>query len=77
MMAPLSIAEVAVRRLSVLIGVLAVLVLGAGSAAAEPPLRLDDRVTDRAGVLGTDGVAQVEAAVERLRAERGVDLFVV
>jgi hypothetical protein len=79
MMAPLSIAEVAVRRLSVLIGigVLAGLVLGAGSAAAEPPMRLDDRVTDQAGVLGADGVAQVEEAVERLRAENGVDLFVV
>jgi hypothetical protein len=66
-----------VRRLSVLIAVLAVLMLGAGSAAAEPPMRLDDRVTDRAGVLGADGVAQVQAAIERLRAETGVDLFVV
>jgi TPM domain len=66
-----------VLRLSVLIGMLAALVLGAGSAAAEPPLRLDDRVTDRAGVLGPGGVAQVEEAVERLRSERGVDLFVV
>src|ERR687895_2011580 len=77
MMAPLSIAEVTVRRLSVLIAVLAVLMLGAGRAAAEPPMRLDDRVTDRAGVLGTDGVAQVQAAIERLRADTGVDLFVV
>src|SRR5918999_1365289 len=77
MMAPLSIAEVTVRRLSVLIAVLAVLMLGAGGAAAEPPMRLDDRVTDRAGVLGADGLAQVQAAIERLRADTGVDLFVV
>jgi hypothetical protein len=66
-----------VRRLSVLIGVLAVLVLGAGSAAADPPMRLDDRVTDRAGVLAPADVAQIQDAIERLRAENGVDLFVV
>jgi TPM domain len=77
MMAPCSIAEVAVRRLSVLIGVLAVLVLGAGSAAADPPMRLDDRVTDRAGVLTPNDVAEIQDAIQRLRAENGVDLFVV
>ncbi len=65
------------RRLSVLVGVLVVLVLGAGVAAAEPPLRLDDHVTDRAGALEPAQVAEVEAAVERLQAENGVDLFVV
>jgi len=73
----LSTAEVTVRRLSVLIGVLAVLVLGAGSAAAEPPLRLDDRVTDRAGVLAPNEVAEIQEAIELLRAENDVDLFVV
>jgi TLP18.3/Psb32/MOLO-1 phosphatase superfamily protein len=77
----LSIAEVVVRRLSVLIGVLigvsAVLLLGAGSAAAEPPLRLDDRVTDRAGVLTPSEVAEVQEAIDQLRAENNVDLFVV
>jgi hypothetical protein len=77
----LSIAEVTVRRLSVLIGVLigvaAVLVLSTGSAAAEPPLRLDDRVTDRAGVLAPDQAAQIQDAIDRLRAENNVDLFVV
>jgi TPM domain len=73
--------EVAVRRLSVLIGVLigisAVLVLGAGSALAEPPLRLADRVTDRAGVLSPEKIARIQDAIEQLRAENGVDLFVV
>ncbi len=65
------------RRLSVLIGVLALLVLGTGSAGAEPPLRLADRVTDHAGVLAPEEVGQVQEAIERLRAENGVDLFVV
>jgi TLP18.3/Psb32/MOLO-1 phosphatase superfamily protein len=73
--------EVAVRRLSVLIGVLigvsAVLVLGAGGALAEPPLRLADRVTDRAGVLSPEKIARIQDAIEQLRAENGVDLFVV
>ncbi|TQM35742.1 TPM domain-containing protein [Pseudonocardia cypriaca] len=80
MMALLSM-EVTVRRLFVLIGVLigipAGLVLGVGSAGAEPPLRLADRVTDRAGVLSPEKVARVQDAVEQLRAENGVDLFVV
>jgi hypothetical protein len=66
-----------VRRLSVLIGVLAVLVLGAGSAAADPPARLADRVTDRAGALTPEEVAQIQDAVDRLRTENNVDLFVV
>ncbi|TWF77798.1 TLP18.3/Psb32/MOLO-1 phosphatase superfamily protein [Pseudonocardia hierapolitana] len=65
------------RRLSVLIGVLLVLVLGGGSAAAEPPLRLDGRVTDRAGALAPNELAEVQEAIELLRAENNVDLFVV
>jgi uncharacterized membrane protein YgcG len=72
-----SIAEGALRRLSVLIVVVAALVLAGGTAGAEPPLRLDDRVTDRAGVLAPEDVAEVQDAIERLRAETGVDLFVV
>jgi TLP18.3/Psb32/MOLO-1 phosphatase superfamily protein len=68
--------EVVVKVLPVLVGVLIALVLGAGSAAADPPARLDDRVTDRAGVLGA-GATQVDAAIERLRTEGGLDLFVV
>jgi uncharacterized membrane protein YgcG len=66
-----------VRRLPVLLGVLAVLVLSAGTATAEPPARLDDRVTDRAGVLAPGRAAEIDAAIQRLRAEDGVDLFVV
>jgi uncharacterized membrane protein YgcG len=63
--------------LSVLIGALLVLVLGGGSAAAEPPLRLDGRVTDRAGALAPNELADVQEAIELLRAENNVDLFVV
>jgi uncharacterized membrane protein YgcG len=66
-----------VRRLSVLIGALLVLVLGGGSAAAEPPLRVDGRVTDRAGALAPNDVAEIQEAIELLRAENNVDLFVV
>jgi uncharacterized membrane protein YgcG len=66
-----------VRCLSVLAAVLAVLALSAGIAAAEPPGRLDDRVTDRAGVLGPGQAEEIEAAVQELRAEDDVDLFVV
>lgn len=65
------------RLALVMIGVLAGLVLGAGGAAAEPPLRLDDRVTDRAGVLAPAEAAEIQAAIDRLRAENGADLFVV
>ncbi|NAZ87911.1 TPM domain-containing protein, partial [Kineococcus indalonis] len=56
------------------LGVLA----GAGAAAvpaqAVPPSRLEQQVTDPAGVLGG---ADVRAALERLRAEHGVQLWVV
>ena len=65
-------------RLSVLAAVLGALVLtGAGTALAEPPSRLAERVTDRAAVLGPDQVAQVEAAVDRLSSTDRIDLFVV
>jgi hypothetical protein len=74
----LPITEVVVRTLSLLAAVLAVLVLGgAGTAVAEPPFRVADRVTDRAGVLDPAQTAQVRQAIDRLAAERGYDLFVV
>lgn len=66
------------RRLFMLVAVLAVLLLaGAGAAQAEPPSRLADRVTDKVGVLGVAETAEVTASVGRLRAEKGIDLFVV
>jgi uncharacterized membrane protein YgcG len=48
----------------------------AGPAPAEPPFRLDTQVTDRAGALDGD-TAEVQAAVDRLRAEDNVDLWLV
>ncbi|SEK40985.1 Uncharacterized membrane protein YgcG, contains a TPM-fold domain [Blastococcus sp. DSM 46786] len=64
------------RRLCVVLGVLAVLVLGGGPAWAVPPFRLADQVTDEVGAL--DGsVAQVRDVVEDLRADTGTELHVV
>ena len=76
------------RRTQVLLVVAALSVLTAavvgaaptvGAATAEPPtiaLATDGQVTDTAGVLG-DRTADVEAALDRLRTEEGVQLFVV
>ncbi|MDP5184128.1 TPM domain-containing protein [Blastococcus sp. BMG 814] len=64
------------RRLCVVLGVLAVLVLGGGPAWAVPPFRLADQVTDEVGAL--DGsVAQVRDVVDDLRADTGTELHVV
>ncbi|MBW0101962.1 TPM domain-containing protein, partial [Pseudonocardia sp. KRD291] len=66
------------RRLSTLVAAAVVLLLsGAGVAVAEPPPRLADRVTDRAGVLYPSGRAAVTAAIDDLRTSEGIDLFVV
>lgn len=61
------------RLLAVLVLTVVVL-LGAGPAAAEPPGRLADQVTDTVGVLGNAG--DVQDALDRLRDEQGVQLFV-
>ena len=69
---------VVVRRLSVLAAVLAVLVLGGvGTAAAEPPFRLTEQLTDRAGVLDPAESTRVHDAMRNLAEQRGYDLFVV
>ncbi|WP_433507634.1 TPM domain-containing protein [Pseudonocardia halophobica] len=70
--------EITVRRFAALavLLVLPFLVLP-GSAAADPPFRVPGPVTDRAGALDATGRARVTEAVDRLRAERGYDLFVV
>ena len=47
----------------------------AAPALAEPPSRLGQQVTDTAGVLGDTG--EVDAALQRLRDDTGVQLFVV
>ena len=66
------------RRLLTLVAVAVVLLLsGSGAAVAEPPPRLADRVTDRAGALDPAGRAAVTAAIDDLRATKRIDLFVV
>ena len=67
------------RRLSMLVALLVALLLsGAGIALADPPSRLADRVTDKAGVLDAAGRAEVASAISNLRsAGKGMDLFVV
>ncbi|MCW2678584.1 MAG: putative dehydrogenase, partial [Modestobacter sp.] len=65
------------RRLTVLLGLLAALLLAAAPAAsADPPGRLTQRVTDSAGVLG-GGADQVRSTVDRLAADHGIGLYVV
>jgi len=63
------------RFVSTLVAALAVL-CWATPAEADPPSRLSAQVTDPAGVLGT-GRGAVDAALDRLRAQTGVRLFVV
>ncbi|MCV2491073.1 TPM domain-containing protein [Geodermatophilus sp. YIM 151500] len=64
------------RRLSVLVGVLATLLALAVPAAAVPPFAVTDQVTDRAGALDGDR-AEVEEALAELEAENGTRLHVV
>lgn len=66
------------RRLSTLVAVLVALLLTcAGIAQADPPSRLADRLTDRAGVLDPAGRARVDAALDKLRTDAKTVLFVV
>lgn len=51
--------------------------LVAPTAAAQPPLRLQDYVTDQAGVLSPAEMTRVEDAVDRLYADRNIRLWVV
>ncbi|MCE3553589.1 TPM domain-containing protein [Pseudonocardia sp. RS11V-5] len=70
--------EITVRRFAALAALLVLpLLLLPGTAAADPPFRAPDRVTDRAGVLDAADRARVTEAVDRLHADRGYDLFVV
>lgn len=64
------------RSLAVLLGVLAFVALGVHPAAAEPPLAVDQLLTDRVGALGAD-TAEVQQALETVRAETGGALHVV
>lgn len=64
------------RRVLVALGVVAVLLLGAAPASADPPVEVDGQLTDLAGVLGSDA-AGVRSALERLQAEDGLTVYVV
>ncbi|MCX6481740.1 MAG: TPM domain-containing protein, partial [Mycobacterium sp.] len=65
------------RLLSLLATILLAVTLLAPSAAAEPPFRLPDYVTDNAGVLSDRQQAEVQKAVDQLYSERHVRLWVV
>jgi hypothetical protein len=66
------------RSFAALLAAVAVLFLVGGTAAlADPPLRANDRVTDRARVLDPAATQRVAAAIDALRTESRVDLFVV
>jgi len=65
-----------VRRLSVVLGATALLLLSGGPALAEDPFRLDGQVVDEAGVLSSGEESQVADALDQLQAEDGTQLFV-
>ncbi|WP_345771850.1 TPM domain-containing protein [Geodermatophilus sabuli] len=65
------------RRLSVVLAVLAATVLlGGGPASAEPPFDVPEQVTDRVGALSGDE-SEVDSALDELQADEGTQLFVV
>ena len=68
---------VAARLLSLILAVLTTGLLLAPTAGSEPPLRLQERVTDNANVLNASGLAQVTGAIDELYTARRVRLWVV
>ncbi len=64
------------RRPVIVLGALALVLSGTGTASAEPPLEVTDRITDEVGALGT-GAAAAEQAVADLAAEDGLGLHAV
>ena len=65
------------RLLSLVLAVLTVGLLVAPAASSEPPFRVPDYVTDKAGVLSQGQRVQVENAVNQLYNDRRVRLWVV
>jgi hypothetical protein len=65
------------RLLSLLAAIFTAATLLAPSAAAEPPFRLPDYVTDNSGVLNDRQLAEVQKSVDQLYSERRVRLWVV
>ncbi len=64
------------RRPVTVLGALALVLAGAGTASAEPPLEVTGQITDQAGVLGT-GKPAAEQAVADLAAEDDLNLYSV
>jgi predicted nucleic acid-binding Zn-ribbon protein len=65
------------RLLPLLLAVLTAGVLIAPNATAEPPFRLSNYVSDRAGVLSGGQLAQVQSAVDELYTSQRIRLWVV
>jgi hypothetical protein len=65
------------RVLSLLAAILTAATLVVPTAAAEPPFRLPDYVTDNAGVLGDGQLANVQHAVDTLYSDHHIRLWVV
>src|SRR3954470_7644665 len=67
-----------VRRLPVVLGLSAVLLLaGGGPALADAPFGVSGSVTDQAGVLSAGDKADVEKAIDELRKNEGISEYVV
>src|SRR3954453_20849671 len=67
-----------VRRLPVVLGLSAVLLLaGGGPALADAPFGVSGSVTDQAGVLSAGDNADVEKAIDELRKNEGISEYVV
>jgi uncharacterized membrane protein YgcG len=65
-----------VRWLLIVVTAAAMQLWAGGPVWAEPPLRVDDPVTDRVGALAGEA-GRVREAIDRLRAANGTQLFVV
>jgi hypothetical protein len=65
------------RLLSAALAVVIAVLLGAPGAAAQPPLRLPSSITDSAGALSPSDRVGVQAAIDKLYADRHIRLWVV
>jgi uncharacterized membrane protein YgcG len=66
-----------VRPLGLVAALLVAATLVAPAAAADPPLRLTEHITDKAGALTPSGRSSVESAIDRLYNDRKIRLWVV
>ena len=64
------------RRPVTVLGAMALVLAGAGTASAEPPLEVTGQITDASGLLG-DGAQAAEQAVADLAAEDDLQLYAV